>query len=238
MGGRELRLLTAGRCSAPAAAAAAAAAQPDPLHRCTCFVHRPSHCRRPSTPLLLCRQRTALMSRRFAAAACSPLLLRRVDLPLLDSSSALESLAAWLARHGQHVRSLRYRCGPAHERFAQGLVSGTATCLTAAGAAGQLQDLCVYAALDELHTGWLCTMRSLTRLQLSATPLSISPAIRGLTALQSLTLVGEVDFKAGARLPTAITRLSVECDESGEDLPAQACRPGCWQCARPDECMG
>ena len=95
-----------------------------------------------------------------------------------------------------------------------------ASCLAVVGSAGQLTELTAASGL--LHTEWLPAMRSLRRLTLLGYPLHISPAISGLTALQSLKLGSEeTNFAATVHLPSAITRLLVQYDEA-EQMPDQA----------------
>ncbi|PRW21009.1 small GTP-binding [Chlorella sorokiniana] len=171
------------------------------------------------------RLKVALVCRRFAAAASSPELVRHVQVENEHSIPALNSLAAWLAWHGPHVRSLQltfssatfYRAGGGN---ADGLAWATATCLALAGASGQLQQL-TFEALRSVHTGWLCTMRSLRRLRLQGNTVHLSPAVAGLTALQSLELAGSVRLAVGARLPGSITRLLLERCYGSDDESSQ-----------------
>jgi len=79
------------------------------------------------------------------------------------------------------------------------------------GMAPQLADLSIDAGCN-LHTEWLCPMRSLQRLSLTADygTIHITPATSGLTALQSLELCSNtLHLPADCPLPTSITRLSV-----------------------------
>lgn len=148
----------------------------------------------------------ALVCTRFAAAACSPELLRDLDLGTVNGLPAVRSLTAWLGRHSQQLRRLKLSCWSEAD--------AVASCLAAAGAAGQLVELD-----DGSHiasTEWLGAMSSLRRLTLNAIrgvgeELPISPAISALTALESLHLVGcGVSFQPGARLPACITRIKLE----------------------------
>ncbi len=159
----------------------------------------------------------ALVSKRFAEAANSPELLREVDLSLYSDSLALQSLASWLARHGRHIRKLRFGedgyTDPSDEEDSTS--EPLATCLQTVCAHGQLQELDL-AASAAFHTDWLSVARSLRRLSLSGTLLHISPAIAGLTALQSLELDCALYFQDDAQLPASITRLA-DWDEAIDD---------------------
>ena len=149
------------------------------------------------------------MCKRFAAAACNPELLRDVK-PHVDDDDVpvLLSLAAWLARHGRHVRKLSLVDCAAFGAVGSSMATALATCLAAVCSAGQLVEL-EAGMCRTFHTEWLAVARSLQRLSLDGCPLHISPAIAGLTALQSLQLNGELQFAAGARLPASISRLVV-----------------------------
>ena len=173
----------------------------------------------PSGPVH-CRQLAALVCKRFAAAACSPELLREVQLLVCDDVPVLWSLAAWLARHGRHVRKLCLKDEEDLDEDCGSMVSAVATCLATVGAAGQLVELEVVMCRP-VHTEWLAAARSLQRLSLHGFPLHISPAIAGLTALQSLQLKGELQFAASARLPASVTRLvlSNDCTEQNDLAP-------------------
>jgi hypothetical protein len=181
------------------------------------------------------RLKVALVCRRFAAAASSPELVRHVQVENEHSIPALNSLAAWLAWHGPHVRSLQltfssatfYRAGGGN---ADGLAWATATCLALAGASGQLQQL-TFEALRSVHTGWLCTMRSLRRLRLQGNTVHLSPAVAGLTALQSLELAGSVRLAVGARLPGSITRLLLERCYGSDDESSQLVSAEVGECS-------
>ncbi len=160
------------------------------------------------------------MSTRFAAAACSPELVREVTISRIDVP-ILRFLAAWLVRHGRHVRTLRLwddHSFPEDEASAI-TASAMATCLMAACGTGQLVELEVGMNLAA-HTEWLAAARWLRHLRLFAVPLHVSPAIAGLTALQSLELWGELEVEAGVQLPPSVTRLAVEGDD-GDEMPPQ-----------------
>jgi hypothetical protein len=108
------------------------------------------------------RQRLALLSKRLAAAACSPELLRDVDVGVLDSLALLRSLTAWLARHGLHVRRLECNFDPVLSDSDAAVA--IASCLATAGAAGQLEQLNLYSSFGSME--WLAAVRSLRRLKL------------------------------------------------------------------------
>lgn len=171
----------------------------------------------------------ALVSRRFAAAACSPELLREVEVWSLDTLPLLRSFLAWLLRHGHHVRRLSMDCDPEEEGEEEDeeeiAAAAIAACMPAVGAAGQLQQL-------ELHapggTAWLAAMPSLRRLQLYSwqwdAPLTISPSISALTNLESLTAEGSnTEFADSVQLPPSITHLHLSISKTA-DLAQQASR--------------
>ena len=169
------------------------------------------------------------MSKRFAAAACSPELLQEVDADELSSVAALRSFAFWLLRHRQHVRRLACTITDQEQLEA---ATATASCLTAAGAAGQLERLELYSSFGS--TEWLLAMRSLRQLRLvdiAGAVLRISPAISSLTALRLLELDGDpVKWCAGAALPTSITWL--ELADNAAAMPEQVRAPSLAQCCR------
>lgn len=180
------------------------------------------------------RQQAALASRRFAALCNSHELLRELHFPAIWELRALHSLTAWLARHGRHAQQLSFTADRDEENEGvvivdeSGMAEAVASCLAAAGTAGQLSELSVRLYGQPLHTEWLSAMRSLRRLTLGGdNTLHISPAISGLTALQSLQINADaLRFGAGSRLPAAITRLQLELGyEHLHDMPEQA---RCW----------
>ncbi len=160
-----------------------------------------------------------LVSKRFAAAACSPELLRDVFVEEITSLPALRSLTAWLARHGQHARQLTcqdFECD--HPAWP----AAVAACLTAASAAGQLEELAFEA--DIRSTEWLAALPLLQYCSVrsnAGAELLVSPAISGLTALRSLELFGcPIVLDPDTRLPTTITKLDLI--DSNESMPPQA----------------
>ena len=110
---------------------------------------------------LHCRLEAALACRRFAAAACDPELLREVDAGQLEGLWALRSLAAWLVRHGRHVRRLSLACYAEH--LLADCAAALASCLVAADAAGKLEQVKVSGRVGS--TEWVAALRSLQHLQ-------------------------------------------------------------------------
>lgn len=171
-----------------------------------------------------CRHTAALVSRRWHAAAHSPQLLADVLCPNADSRR-LESLTAWLPRHGQHVRSLDLSCHP--EDGESGPVTWQlAGCLQAfAAVAGSLERLSLSAQSEPglCVTPWAAALRRLVRLSLWADPctLRICSSLSGLTALTALTLSGTpVKIDAAVQLPPNVELLWF-IDRQGEELPPQ-----------------
>lgn len=153
----------------------------------------------------------APVSRRFAAAACSPELLQEMAVEL-NSLPGVRSLTAWLARHGQHLRCLDFGIYPSgmSAQEAEANITAIATCLMQAGAAGQLAELTVHGVVPS--TEWLAAgaLRSLRKLRLlDSGKLRLSPVISTLTGLGSLTLEGEPLSWSALRLPTSVTRLKL-----------------------------
>ncbi len=171
------------------------------------------------------------MSKRFAAAACIPELLRQVSFEYGENLAPLQSLAAWLARHGQHVRTLALWDATADDLAANAVnasvASAVTTCLTAAFAPGRLEVLEADMKLLA-HTDWLAPARSLRDLTLTGRPLHVSPAIAGLTALQSLELRGRLQYAAGFQFPTSLTRLSLAQDDLHEMPPQVSAERPCF----------
>ena len=95
----------------------------------------------------------------------------------------LRSLAAWLSRHGQHVRTLRLRGRAAAGDDKDSVAVALATCVAIAGAAGQLEQLQV-SSLEPLHTEWLTALRSVRHLGL-ATAVAVKPLLKFLTRTQT-----------------------------------------------------
>lgn len=189
----------------------------------------PPPCPRP------CRQQAALVSKRFAALCCSPTLLRDVY-AFICGMPDLDSFLSWLKAHGPHIRRLQFTVVPAQGEAKSNDAAvqrslAAANCLATAGSTGKLEEL------EELELYWeaantgcgLPAMRSLQRATLfgsgTLSLVYISPAIAGATALQSLKLCGDkLQFAAGARLPSGITRLWASFDgnlQGVKDMPNQ-----------------
>lgn len=142
------------------------------------------------------------------------------------SQAQLQSLAGWLPRHGQNVRSLLLICNINAETGAGEL----ATCLDALATAGSLQQLTVLAfglgtALSV--TSWCAALRQLRELCMSLDTryylniLHISTSMAGLTAVTRLELAGcSVLVAASAQLPPNVERLWLQ-DGSSAELPRQ-----------------
>ncbi len=149
----------------------------------------------------------ALVSKRFAAAARSPELLRVVEVQ--SSLADMASFVPWLTRHGQHVRQLKFVPNPRPWPLAddEQICAALHSCLLALGAAGQLQELVLWCWFGD--TDWLESILSLRRLQLYTRGLGppLSPALGGLTHLEELTLSVEDQFEPDMRLPPSITCL-------------------------------
>lgn len=172
---------------------------------------------------LCCRLRVMFVNRRWHAEAHAPLLLRRCMCSCSEPQK-LRSLAAWLKRHGQHVRCLGLNFSPG--------ATDTAICgrelealLAAITAAGQVQQL-------ELHlrfTGglrvasWGAQLRQLRSLHLTieSSDLRVSSSLAGLTAVTQLTLEGRtVSMDAAVQLPPNAEQLKLSCS-SNDELPHQ-----------------
>lgn len=174
------------------------------------------------------RQRAALVCKHFAAASCSPELLRDVDAGEVKGVAAVQSLAAWLLRHGGHVRQVQLSATPRDRGNSAELSAVEAaldSCLEAAAAAGQLVRLAAGSMVTS--TGWLGGLPSLRELDLVSyawsSPLCLTAAISVLTALGSLRLDGHVMVEGGLRLPPSITQLSLS-DRRSPRMPEQASR--------------
>ena len=172
-----------------------------------------------------CRQQLALVSKRFAAAVCSPELLREVDVrPRL---TGMASFVRWLMRHRQHIWQLK--CAPSRKVLGgeRGpITEALDSCLPALGAAGQLQEL----ELTDWWGGmeWLASMRSLRRLVFhSRRQQPVSPAaLTGLTRLEELLLLTAARFEPELRLPPSITWLELMRGRAA--MPQQVCDCPAW----------
>ena len=135
-----------------------------------------------------CRHAAALVSRRWHDCAHAPELCRKVAPHLPQQrpaaqTAALQSLAAWLLRHSQHVRSLDLELhddsGPENEQMAQ-----LACCLMAC-ASGPMEELFPVWTPQLLAAAWAPALRSLRWLRLDSLDqeLVISRSLHGLTQL-------------------------------------------------------
>lgn len=175
----------------------------------------------PTPPLPLHRLRLVLVCRRFAAAVCSPQLLRDVDAGQLGKVRALRAFTGWLLRHSAHVQRLNFSCyfNPCLSAVEEASTAATVyACLEAVGRGGQLTELGIGRPPG---TGWLAAMPSLRQLAIAAegyARLQLSAAISGLTALSRLHLDGETSCEAGMQLPASITQ--VHLSRSGSLRPS------------------
>lgn len=131
----------------------------------------------------------------------------------------LQSLAAWLARHSQHVRKLSFSIRVADDDE-MSVWGPAAACIDAVAATGQLEELNLDSMPVSTDSFALAALSSLRRLSL-ARSVRLTPAISALTALESLILTGDTDCPTDVRLPSSITRLIVERDGDG-DVTEQA----------------
>lgn len=148
------------------------------------------------------------------ATTCRLGPVRQLDVRLEDSE-ALGSFMAWLNDRGEHLQRLTLECSGNMAEGGAAAAADLAACLSVAGAKGQLVELEATGCISS--TRWLVTMRSLRRLVLRAqqqdSPLLVSPAISGLTALTSLCLNGRITFPPGAALPASIQHVTLADDE-------------------------
>ena len=183
--------------------------------------------------LSVCRHCAALVSRRWARCVSAPELCRHVAMswpndPLcpLGFTGAIASLAAFMLRHGPHVRSLSISAsGSAPERESSS-AEGQAqlACCLAACAGGQLESLCVYVPCVVV-AAWAPALRTLRQLYLGCLSesgeLFISSSLHGLTQLTRLVLEStRVNFVSGAHLPPSIEQLGFD-ERSNGTLPEQ-----------------
>lgn len=165
----------------------------------------------------------SLACKRFAAAACSPELLRQMDVGELPHLPAVRSLTAFLARHGQHLQRLTLSCQDDTGEGTAAAAAAAATCLSIAGAGGQLTDLDASGCI--CSSDWLAVMPLLRRLALqtwlAGSDLHVSQAIGALTALSVLELGGDLNIPASTCLPRSLERLTLQSDSS-DAFPHQA----------------
>ena len=175
------------------------------------------------------RHRSALVSRRRAHCMHAPELCRqaRLQRPTLFKTTlyytaAIASLAAWMLRHGQHVRSLRVISSMLDVSSAEAQAHLTSCLAACAGPGSQLEVLRVSVA-PLVVAAWAPALRTLRQLQLGGPSgeLFISSSLHGLTQLTRLVLVGSpVSFAEGARLPASIEELRF-VDHSSDQVPEQ-----------------
>ncbi len=169
----------------------------------------------------------------------SPPLLAEVTIAGRSDNwlSTLRSATSWLVRRAAgrvQQLAINLSCGgsAAEEADAAEAAVLIAGALAAADCSGTLHKVTVW--LDQGNHlplgGWSAGMSGLQRLGIKGIEgrISVSGDLRGLTALQSLTLHnGYVDFTAGARLPPSLTFLSLGQYANGSPLPQQVGRCGC-----------
>ncbi len=136
----------------------------------------------------------------------------------------LQSFAAWLLRHGRHVRSFDLSCYPPSSETEPFLWEALA-CLGALAAAGSLQQLKLtcYSRTALGVASWCAAQRQLEELHLanSCNTLRISASLAGLSALTQLTLRGHgVVVDATVQLPPNVERLFLQ-DTFSAALPPQ-----------------
>lgn len=139
--------------------------------------------------LLSCRRTAALVSRRWHSCVHTPELCHEVVL-FRSQPAALESLAAWLLRHGQHVRSLWLSTLMA---AAEDEIGAQLTCCLMACVAGAVELLDIQCSTQRLMVAaWAPCLRSVRQLQLHSLngDVVISSSLHGLTQLTSLSLGG------------------------------------------------
>lgn len=173
------------------------------------------------------RHAAALVSRRWHRCAHAPELCRSVSLDLhrlrpTARPAALDSLAAWLLRHGQHVRKVELEHHEANADAAEnGLMVQLGCCLMAC-AAGTVEAFLLWSS-QLLVASWAPSLRSVRKLRLDCLDgeLVISSSLHGLTQLTNLSLGGShVRFSNAARLPTSVERLWPS-DYFSSTLPSQ-----------------
>lgn len=151
----------------------------------------------------------ALVSKAFYAACHVPELLRTVDAKwngnvMLKS----RSLEAWLARHGQHVRSLKVDAEPFPVAAEKQWVSDTLrSCLASCA---QLQQLDFKPVELLSHAHWALPLQSLRHADLhpggNVHPANCPTGLQLLSSLSSMRL-GQCDIGSTVRLPPGLTKL-------------------------------
>jgi hypothetical protein len=228
-----LSYLTQGeRCSARLPASpAATTARPSTL-----LLHlppaRPALCPSPHSFSAVCRLgKAVLVSRRFAALACSPGLLRRVSVPWGGAAPAVmraQSLLQWLAKHARHMHSLTFHglVGIAENPIQ--LTELYDSCMVGCCAAAPLQHLSADVEAGAFWPHWLPGLSgTLQHLHIDSGYVATACSLRELTALRLL----EIDGNGTAcmpNLPPALTSLKLR-NVGFEDLPTRV--GGCWRAA-------
>lgn len=175
-------------------------------------------------PALACRHRAALVSRRWHAAAHVPETLRRVSASYFPSLTHLQSLSAWLRRHGRHVRCFELSCFPPSSE-AQPCAWELAACLGLLSREAPLRKLSLRfggTGTGLVVTSWCVALRQLRSLDLQTSQpnsLRICSSLAGLAALTRLALMGAaVLVDAAAELPPNVEWLKLS-DSSSAALP-------------------
>ena len=171
-----------------------------------------------------CRHRAVLVCRQWHDCVHSPDICGEVEANGFHSSAAFDSLACWLRRHGQHVRSLhleRGRTGLADDPD-EYLLMGC--CLSLTAAVGQLERLHIATRGGlVVSAAWMQPLRRLRELSLQAAPdgLLINTTLEHHTQLTALSMrAAPLVFRAGVQLPPSLLRLELS-DRSYEELPSQ-----------------
>lgn len=185
----------------------------------------------------------ALVSQWWHGAAHAPALLQSVEC-LIVGPSALESLAAWLRRHGRHVRSFIMDCHPGSHADRGPCARELAHCLAALASAGGLQqlELCPhFGDIPLCALEWCAALRQLQSLELASSHVRISSDLAGLTAVTRMALSGcVVTVDAAARLPPNVERFSLQESEYNNGLPRQVSPSACGTAeseTRMSECL-
>ncbi len=191
------------------------------------------------------RQRAALVCRRWNGCVNSPELCSDVDLKIYLSVSGIDywskplpedlpSFAAWLERHGQHVRRLSLSAGSSNHDGA--MMRQMAECWPAAVAAmPQLRQLHLeWMAGSLLEIGWLGQLAaSLRELGLYASGyeqgLELASSLGGLTQLTKLMLAAGwvLVLNEGVQLPPSLRTLAL--NGRGEDQPVTGQASAAWR---------
>lgn len=200
-----------------------------------------------------CRCRAAAVSKRWSRCSTSPQLLQCLDVRFAAAGSpqaaelpTLRSWAAFMLRHGRHVRRLTLRVYRADSAEAQ-LLLNTGLTACAAAEAQVLEDLslafwCSGGAL--LASEWAAALTGLQRLKLiAADELRVTANLAGLCQLHTLRLLSaRVILEPQVQLPTSLQAVRLGDSCSGE-LPRQAsgCDAGDWDVGpsqQPAGCAG